>query len=138
MCFFPLCMAIPRMYVTLPVCITRLDYSVTLFFTDAHASPIRIIHGPMVDITCPLWCRKVDVLCRTYRQALSVLRAQNSMLYPATQNLRYAKFVCMPRVSRVSTWRSHEKAINTPRFSSPRHCTETSRKQRSGSALHLT
>jgi hypothetical protein len=95
MCFSPLCMAIPRMYVTLPVCITRLDYSVTFFSTDAHASPIRIIRGPMVDITCPLWCRKVDVLCRTYRQALSVLRAQNSMLYPATQNLRYANlFVC--------------------------------------------
>jgi len=40
-------MAIPRMYVTLPVCITRLDYSVTFFSTDAHASPIRIIRGPM-------------------------------------------------------------------------------------------
>ena len=40
MCFFPLCMAIPRVYV-------YPDYSVTFFSTDAHASPIRIIRGPM-------------------------------------------------------------------------------------------
>src|SRR5216683_7521492 len=81
---------------TLPVCITRLDYSVTFFSTDAHASLRYVSFAALwVDITCPLWCRKIDVLWRTYRQALSVLRAQNSMLYPATRNLRYANlFVC--------------------------------------------